>query len=300
MVPLDFKFLVVGADGQLGTDIVKVLEARGLPFTKTRHQGPYGVEFDIANPRHVHEAFTGHRVDASTVVINCTGYCNVVKAEKDDRAEAYDVNAIGVAHLAKECVRTGAKLIHFSTDYVFSGELAFPHMECSYTAPLNHYGRSKLMGEQLIQQLMDENYVIIRTNSLYGHKPTRTKGNFPTNMLAKYHKGEVIEVADNIVSTPTYTLELAEATIDVAQQLPNAPKIINITNKGESSWYDFALEVFAQYGITDAKVVPVQAHAGEVPQRPLYTVLDSRRYDSMGLYKMSHWKDAFTKYINQP
>jgi dTDP-4-dehydrorhamnose reductase len=290
------NFVVFGSTGQLGTEVCNVLKARKLPYVGLPYRMNGEVVCNIADPQMVSDAFY-YNVNKDSIVINCTGYCNVVKAE-EERFDAYDTNAVGPLNLAEHCRLNDARLIHISTDYVFDGESHRPYLEGSETGPLNQYGKSKLMGEQLIGEIYYENSLIIRTSSLYGNKPTATKGNFLTNIDKSWHEGRELNIVADLIMTPTYAGEFAEAVIDLS--LTDNIGTIHVTNEGQTTWYGFAEEYFRQ--MKGAPILKIaQTDRYKVPHRPFYTVLDNSNYNRMvaksGLYKMSTWQDALTKYI---
>jgi dTDP-4-dehydrorhamnose reductase len=274
------KILLIGADGQLGTDLVKVLPSKNLiPFTIK--------DIDITDYSASQTVIAQNK---PYLVINTAAYHNVPLCEEHIQ-ESFQVNTIGPHNLVKICGAQGIKLTHFSTDYVFDGRKNTPYTEDDLPNPLNVYGVSKLAGEYFVRQL--ERYYIIRTAGLYGMAGCLGKGgtNFIENMLRLAKTQPAIRVANNIITSPTCTYDLALKIKEIIDKdYPSG--IYHIVNSGQCSWYEFALEIFRLTGIK-AKVEPKEEKALEAGvKRPLYSALTSKK-----LTPLRPWSEALKDYL---
>jgi dTDP-4-dehydrorhamnose reductase len=286
------RLLVTGAGGQLGSDLVRVLDAdpRGLNW-----QGLTRSECDIADPHRVRAVLNDQRRaagDAGLVVLNAAAYTNVDGAEADE-VGAHAVNAAGPAHLAMVCDEVGAGLVHVSTDYVFSGDPgadAHPYEPDDPTGPRTVYGRTKLAGEQAVRLLLPERGHVVRSGWLYGE----TGGNFVKTMvrLAGERAGadpDTVDVVDDQHGAPTWTYPLAEALVALA--LSDVPGgIHHCAAGGDTTWFDVARAVFAGAGHDPERVRPTTSAAMARPApRPAYSVLSSRSWAEAGLPVLDDW-----------
>lgn len=259
---------------------------------------------DITSYKNLESEFRGFEPD---VVLNCVAYTNVDDAEyTEEKKTAFDVNADGARNIATLCKKFDAKMIHFSTDYVFDGAKALPdgYDEDAACNPLNVYGESKLKGEQLIEKEL-YNYYIVRTSWLYGPRNEVRTGNFVDTMLKL--GGEVLSgerdelgVVDDQFSSPTYTGDLAQAVIDEflvpmgsgnSEQTPESG-IYHLKNEGITSWHEFAVEIFR---ISEMEV-PVKkistAEFARPAKRPTNSLLLNTK-----LPKMRDWREALASYL---
>jgi dTDP-4-dehydrorhamnose reductase len=279
------KVAVIGANGQLGSDLCRVLaEKRFTLVPLTRH------DIDIADVDRVNEILG---FDSPDVVINTAAFHNVEQCESEPDM-AFAVNAIGVRNLALTCRRNKAVLVHFSTDYVFGRGGLQPRTEDDLPHPLNIYGVSKLAGEAMVELTLDRSFVI-RTCGLYGLAGSKGKGgNFVETMLKKGSAGEPVRVVDDQVLTPTFTGDLASAVIQLIQT--EAYGLYHISAEGQCSWFDFAREIFRKSDIkADLRPVSTREFASPV-QRPSYSVLSKKRLNSIGI-EMPSWEKGLSQYL---
>ncbi|PYC65413.1 dTDP-4-dehydrorhamnose reductase [Micromonospora arborensis] len=279
--------LVTGAGGMLGRDLVTVLHTRSdLKVTAAGR-----ADLDITDPAAVREA-----VSEYDVVFNTAAWTNVDGAEADEAA-ATAVNGTGVANLASACAANGARLIHISTDYVFSGDAQTPYPEDAPTAPVNAYGRGKLVGEQAVTRLLPDNGYVVRSAWLYGaHGP-----NFVATMLRLAGQREYIDVVDDQHGQPTWSYRLAErlvALADAALEGRAAPGIYHSTCAGQTTWYGLARAAFTLAGLDPDRIRPITSDRYPLPApRPAYSVLGHSRWASAGLPSLPDWHatlvDAF-------
>lgn len=284
------KVAVIGAVGQLGTDVCKVFS--DVELYRVSRQGA-DVTLDIRDAGLVHEIIAEQL--GPDLVINAAAASNVPKCEEEPDW-AFAVNATGTKNLAAACQSAGARLIHVSTDYVFGGDGTRPYVETDLPAPLNVYGASKLAGEHLLAAEC-EDYIIARTSAIYGTAPCRGKGgrNFVSLMLhLAASQPEVKVVTDEIVS-PTYTYALAKQLRLVAEK--GEPGLYHVTCNGECSWHEFAEAIFEETG-TEVKLI--ETTSKDFPstvKRPSYSVLRNKHLQDQGLDIMPEWRDGLRAYL---
>ena len=284
------KVLVIGADGQLGTDVCDAFDDAEL-CRASRSGGD--VRVDIANAAEVQKLIVDDF--GPDIVVNTAAFHNVPRCEEEPTA-AYAANATGAKNLGTACQRAGARLIHISTDYVFGNGGTRPYLETDREAPLSAYGASKLAGEHLVAAEC-ENHCIVRSSGLYGAAPCKAKGgrNFVQLMLRlAAERGEVKVVTDERVS-PTYTVALAKQIRVLSEKAE--PGLYHATCGGECSWHEFARAIFDETG-TQVKLL--EATGADFPssvKRPDYSILQNKHLQDQGLDVMPHWRDALREYL---
>lgn len=284
---LKMKILLIGADGQLGTDIRKVIDGSELvPLTIS--------DIDITNKEKTLAVISEHKPD---VVINTSAYHRVDDCEDHDK-EAFAVNAFGVKNLCLACRENDAALVHISTDYIFDGANTKPYVEADCPNPGTVYGISKLAGEEYIRYMMKK-YFLIRTCGLYGVAGCLGKGggNFVETMLKVAAQKPVVRVVGDQIVSPTYTMDLAKK-IDQLIRTEHYG-LYHIVNKGSCSWYDFAKKIF---DLTGTKVKLEKATTDEFrskARRPAYSVLDNANLRKIGLDDMRTWDKALAAYLDE-
>ena len=263
MVPSQpVKALVLGAGGQLGSELVRLLpQAVGL----TR------AELSVADREGLERACVEHRPE---VVYNCAAYTAVARAEREPGL-ARLANAAGAANAAAACVRHGARFVHFSTNFVFDGSLARPYLESDSPEPLGMYGRSKLEGEQAVLEILPA-ALVIRTAAVFGDRGSAVKGgSFPERIVERAIRHERIRVVSDQRVNPTYASDLAEAAIALAAEETSG--IVHVVAEGCCAWDEFARAALAECGI-DAEVESVpSAELVAVASRPFNGCLGSER-----------------------
>jgi dTDP-4-dehydrorhamnose reductase len=274
------RFLVTGSGGQLGRDLLRVLAGRDVV-------GLSRPELDVADPAAVAGAFATHAPD---IVINTAAWTDVDGAEADE-AGATAVNRDGPANLAAESRRSGAVLLHVSTDYVFDGTATVPYDEGDLIAPRSAYGRSKAAGEQAVLESGADAYVV-RTAWLYG-AGGRNFVRTIANLAHQQDSSSPISVVDDQRGSPTWTFDLAHGLVALADSRPEQG-IYHATSAGETTWFGFARAIFTAVGADPERVQPVTT--AEFPRpapRPAYSVLGNRRWRAAGLPALPPWHDAF-------
>ncbi len=279
--------LVLGAGGQLGTEVVRAAEAAGWAVAGlTRDDLDL---FDTASVRDVLE-----RLEFSACV-NSAAYTGVDAAESDAEA-AFRVNAYAVEQVAKACATRGARLVQVSTDYVFDGESEGPYLPDDPPAPINVYGASKLAGEALARRAHPDGTLVVRTSSVFGVAGARDGGgNFVETMLRLGRERDRLQVVSDTVMAPTYAPDLAAAIVALLDD--DAPADTwHATNEGSASWYQFAVEIVARAGI-EAEVQPVTSDRyPATARRPRFSVLHTgRTSDRIG--PLPSWRDGLARYL---
>ncbi|MDG4826391.1 dTDP-4-dehydrorhamnose reductase [Asanoa sp. WMMD1127] len=273
------KVLVTGAGGMLGSDLVAVLAGfSGCTVTAARR-----ADLDLLSAAEVRSAVPGH-----DVVINAAAWTNVDGAETAEDA-ATALNGDAVASLASACAAAGARLVHVSTDYVLSGSASSPYPESAEPAPINAYGRSKLVGERAVLSLLPSSGYVVRTAWLYGEHGR----NFAATMLRLAASRETVNVVDDQRGQPTWSLELARQLVALALA-PDAPAgVYHGTASGETTWHGFAQAIFELNGLDPARVRPIPSSEFPTPAaRPAYSVLGHDRWAVAGLAPMAEWRTA--------
>ncbi len=283
------KVTIIGANGQLGNDLVRAFSNHG-----DKVLGLMQEDIEVSDAASVEAALGGSE---QNVVINTAAFHNVEECESDPQ-KAFTVNAFGARNLALAAAKHGFRLIHVSTDYVFDGQKGQPYTEEDCPRPLNCYGNSKLSGELFIQTL-SKNHAVVRLSGLYGTAPcVGKKGmNFVKLMLKlARERGEVKVVTDEFV-TPTDTLAAAEQIVRLSGA--DVTGLFHVTPQGECSWYQFAEAIFQLTG-TAVKLLPATSadFPAKVP-RPRYSVLDNLHLRRRGLDIMPEWKECLKSYLSE-
>ena len=279
------RILVTGGNGMLAYAFKQRFAQSGLNVTFADR-----ATCDVCDEDSCTRAF---RDLQPTLVLNCAAYTKVDLAEKE-QAQADQCNGYGVGHLAGLCRDHDAMLVHFSTDYVFDGTVQTPLQPGDPLGPLGAYGKSKLLGERLLQQTPPARWLILRTAWLYGPGGPC----FPATMVNAAKAGKPLKVIDDQHGTPTFTYDLVEATLNLVHL--GATGVWHLTNGGDTTWYDFTAAILEEFGLqtplartTSAdwkKLKPDSAH------RPGYSVLDVTPYEAFTHLPMPGWRDALHRY----
>ena len=317
------NILVTGANGQLGRcirDQVRLLKDSENTYIYSDVIGSDDADteyLDIVDEEEVKKFVKNSYIN---VIVNCAAYTNVDKAENDyETAEA--LNAIAPRNLAEAALSVGAKLIHISTDYVFAGQTFFPYTEERMTTPATVYGKTKLMGEEFIQESGCK-YLILRTAWLY----SEYGNNFVKTMLRLFGEKDELNVVNDQIGTPTYAGNLAKFIVSVIEcTTPLEGKttipllengIYHFTDEGVASWYDFTQTIYLDYVMymhrasfkpnpemaTQVKINGVTTKQyGSKTKRPYYSVLDKTKVktDFKGLYEPKYWRDSVAEVVGK-
>ena len=274
------RWLILGADGQLGQALQEELFSRDIEFITQSH-----AQLDITNKE---ETISSLKLIQPDVVVNAAAWTNVKLAETEERL-AFSINALAPAMIASQSHSVGFKFIHISTDYVFSGSVQTPWQEDQATCPATAYGRGKAEGERLIAKANPANTYIVRTAWLY----SRFQNNFAKTMIRLAQAdSKKVEVVNDQLGQPTYAIDLAAHITKLIEFNAN-PGIYHGTNAGQTTWYQFARELFSLAGADPERVIPVRSDQyPQSVQRPAYSVLGHERWSNEGMKPMRHWKDA--------
>jgi dTDP-4-dehydrorhamnose reductase len=277
-------WVVTGAGGMLGTELVHLLRERTGALTGDSVRALTRAELDITDAESVSAAVRG-----ADVVVNAAAWTDVDGAESAEEA-AFAVNATGPALLAAACATSGARLVHVSTDYVFSGDAAEPYAEDAPVAPRSAYGRSKAAGEQAVRAVHPGSW-IVRTAWLYGaHGP-----NFVRTMLRLQAERESLDVVDDQRGQPTWARDVAQQIVDlVVADAP--PATYHATSSGDTTWFGLTREIFTGVGADPARVHPTTTDRLPRPApRPAYSVLGHAGWQRAGLVPIRDWRDALSE-----
>lgn len=281
------KIAVIGADGQLGSDVVRAFAKHGDEVRAMTHS-----EIEIADIDSVSRALRESRPD---VVVNTAAMHHVEKCQ-DEPHRAFAVNALGARNLALVTQETRVVLMHVSTDYVYDGRKGSPYEEGDAPQPLNVYGNSKLAGEYFVRSVT-EKYFVVRTSALYGKSACRAKGgrNFIQLMLKLAKERDEIRVVDDEVVSPTSTAELARQLVTLSRS--DCYGLYHATAEGSCSWFKFAQTIFS---LTSTRiklnVAPPDEFPAKVP-RPKYSVLENGALKRQGLNQFDLWQNELRVYL---
>jgi len=278
------KILLIGALGQLGTDLRQVLSGQEVvPVDKE--------EIDVCDPAQVDAMVDSLRPD---LLLNCSAFNRVDEAEDAPEA-AFAVNTFAVRNLALAARRRDAPLVHFSSDYVFDGPERRPRVETDLPSPQSIYGISKLAGEHMVQALWPKHF-LIRTCGLYGYTGSRDKGtNIVEALIRRAKQGAAVQVVNDQTCTPTSTMDLACAVNQLIHT--DGYGLYHLTSAGECTWYEFAQAIFAAAEL-HPEVQPVPSSQFRLKaRRPTYSVLDNRRFRDVGFADLRSWREALAEYI---
>ncbi|MGW3320190.1 dTDP-4-dehydrorhamnose reductase [Streptomyces fungicidicus] len=279
-------WLVTGAGGMLGQDVLARLAVAGERATALDRAA-----LDLTDAAAVRRALERHR---PAVVVNCAAWTAVDDAETRE-AEALAVNGDGPARLADACARTGAVLLHVSTDYVFAGDATAPYAEDAPTAPRSAYGRTKLAGERAVLNTLPDRGYVVRTAWLYG-----TGGaNFVRTMIRLEGQREKLDVVDDQRGQPTWSADLAGLLLALGRGAlagTAPPGVYHGTSSGETTWYGLTREIFRLLGADPDRVHPTTSEAFVRPApRPAYSVLGHDRFAAAGVAPLRDWRAALAE-----
>ncbi len=289
------KIALIGADGQLGNDLVRIINPRELiPLTEE--------DLDITNRDLTLKVIKRCSPD---VVINTAAY-NDVDGCEDNELKVFEVNALGTKNVALACKDCGAAMVHFSTDYVFDGQKKEPYLESDIPNPLSTYGFSKRAGEFYVQTVLaSERYFLIRTSGLFGIAGCKGKGgkNFVEAMLnlAEEKKKEIKVINDQIFS-PTYTVDLAKKVKELIyanREDSGNYGLYHITNNGQCSWFEFARKIFELSEVAVNLQSITTEEFGARAERPKYSVLKNYHLQEQGHDDLRPWTEALKAYFEE-
>jgi dTDP-4-dehydrorhamnose reductase len=272
------SWLVVGASGQLGMALEKVLTQKRLTVISAGSK-----ELDITHAEAVNTFIQRHN---PRVIVNAAAWTDVDSAEENFEA-AYAVNALGARNLALASKNVGSTFVQVSTDYVFSGQSLTPWKVSNERDPVSAYGRSKSAGENFVSEVYPENSYIVRTAWLY----SATRKNFAKTMVRLALLGDnQVRVVNDQIGQPTFVGDLADQIINMVTT-EIAFGCYHGTNTGQASWFEFTQEIFRLAGADVSRVIPVSSSEYPRPaKRPAYSVLNHDDWKLNGLESMRNWK----------
>jgi dTDP-4-dehydrorhamnose reductase len=280
------KIIVLGASGQLGVELCADLRKRGYEV-----RGFGRSELNILNSEKVERQFAEFDPYA---VFNAAAYNQVDVAEHEPLA-ALEANALGVRNIALACRQNDARLIHFSTDYVFDGRLGRPYIETDATHPTGAYAVSKLAGELYVQAYL-ERPLIVRTSGVFGPGGLKTaRGNFPELMLRLAREGKPIRVVEDHVASPTFAPALASRSLDLLER--DLDGIFHVGGGQPISWFEYAKLIFEKAGVS-ANLTPTNEREYRTDaRRPKYSALSNARLEECGIAPMPLLAEAIEAYL---
>jgi dTDP-4-dehydrorhamnose reductase len=280
------RAVVLGAAGQLGVELVRELQARRYDVTTWER-----AQLDITDARRVEAALAAANPD---IVFNSAAYNQVDVAEAEPLA-ALQVNALSVRNLALACRQNDARLVHFSTDYVFDGQATQPYTEEHSTHPLSAYAVSKLAGELYAQAYLDR-VLIVRTCGVFGPGGLHTaRGNFVELMLRLAGSSRPIRVVEDHVASPTFAPLLASRTVDLVDRGQSG--IFHVGGGTPISWFLFARMIFEVAGLTPELLPTNEREYRTAARRPKYSVLSNSKMQRVGLAPMPPLREAVESYF---
>jgi dTDP-4-dehydrorhamnose reductase len=288
------RVAIFGSGGQLGTELTAEFARRGYrvsAFARAHSDNADGGRVDITDAAQVEQCLA--RVDPA-VVINAAAYNQVDVAEKEPQA-AYLVNGLAVRNLALACRQMDARLVHFSTDYVFDGLAGRAWTEQDVPRPLGAYAVSKLAGELYARAYLD-NALVIRTCGVYGAGGMDTaRGNFVEMMLRLAAKGQPIRVVEDHVASPTFAPALASRTADLVER--GAQGLFHIGGGTPISWFEWAVKIFAAAGLNPPLKPTSEREFRTAARRPKYSALSNAKMESLGIAPMPSLDAAIGMYM---
>ena len=276
---------VIGANGQLGTDLMDVLSA------KHKVTGLNHADIEITEIESVRKALSTIK---PAIALNTAAYHIVPEAEKFP-AKAFQINGIGTLNLAKVCQDLDIRLVHYSTDYVFDGKKQKPYTEDDRPNPLSVYANTKLSGEYFALNYCDHSYVI-RISGIYGKVPCRAKGgNFITTMMRLANEKPEVRVVNDEILTPTPTYHIAKNTAALIDT--DAFGLYHMSCEGEVSWYEFAKVIWETLQLKTPLYAASVKDFPLVVKRPFYSVLENKNLNKLGINEMPAWREALIQFL---
>ncbi|MDL2220770.1 dTDP-4-dehydrorhamnose reductase [Eubacteriales bacterium OttesenSCG-928-N14] len=275
------KVLVTGAAGQLGYTLMRKLKEHGHIA-----KGVTRADFDITNLDAARETITAF---APKAVIHCAAYTAVDNAE-DEHDTCLKVNVEGTGNIATICHELGAKMVYISTDYVFDGTSLYPYTEDDTPNPINVYGKSKLGGENMLRQILDQ-YFIVRTSLLFGVRGQ----NFVKSILRTSHEQSRVDVVTDQIGAPTYAEDLAEFLCQLIKSRKYG--IYHATNEGYCSWANFARAVLDYEGNMAMVHEILSEEYPHIAKRPKNCRLSCEKMKKNGFKQLPPWHDGLARFM---
>jgi len=292
------RILVTGKNGQLGRSLQKIVNANDGKKNSHNQYEFFFVgkeELDLECPKNINDFFNKCKFD---IIINCAAYTEVDKAEKNlDTANR--INHLAVKQLAEIAMTQKAKMLQISTDYVFEGNSKRKYTENDKAIPINEYGKSKLAGEKVLQEIMVNNAIIIRTSWVY----SEWGNNFLKTILMLGQKRQELNVVSDQVGSPTYAGDLAKLLLDLIKnnafgKNKTKTEIYHYSNEGQTTWYEFAKEIF-NIADVNCKLSPVSStQYPTLARRPKDTTMSKNKISHAFDIKVPAWQDSLRICMN--
>jgi dTDP-4-dehydrorhamnose reductase len=284
------RILVIGAKGMLGRDLVEILRSSSRVDQRLDWE-VFGWDIEEIDIQEEKNTVTKIESLRPNIVINIAAYTNVDGCESHDE-KAFAINAEGMRHVALGALRCRAKVVYLSTDYIFDGKKREPYLEDDPPHPLSVYGRSKLRGEQYVQEMV-EDALIVRTQWLYG----KYGNNFVASVLRQAREKKVLSIVNDQVGSPTYTIDLSRA-ISVLIQC-DARGVFHVANSDLCTWFAFGQEILKLSGMEGVRIVPISSEElGRPATRPLYSVLNTEKLKRETGMTLRPWSEALKEYLS--
>lgn len=277
------KVLLLGANGQLGSDIRRLWNDPAVDLVAATR-----ADADVTDAAAVSRLVEGVEPD---VVINTTAFHNLPLCEEDPET-AFRVNVVGGRNVARAAAAVAAAVVQLSTDYVFDGTKRTPYLEDDARRAVNVYGAAKIATEDIVRQSNPET-LIVRVSGLYGLAGSAGKGgNFVETMLRLANEGKPVRVVSDQVTAPTNTAEIAEALLPLVKD--GVRGVVHLAAAEGCSWYEFAAAIFDACGLTPDFAPVTTAEFGAPLERPMYSVLGTTRAPAL-----RHWRDGLLRYLRE-
>ena len=277
---------IIGPNGQLGSDLVKVFTNAGWRVNPITH-----AEISVENAESVSTALKSAGTDW---VINTAAFHKVDECEKDSQ-RAWEINAHGAKNVASVAKEQGMRCIFISSDYVYSGNKGSAYSEIDLVSPINAYGHSKAGGEA-VTLASSPNNLVVRIASVFGSAGSSGKGgNFVETILNKAKAGDPLSVLDDILMSPTYTVDAAKKILELVSR--DESGIFNASNSGVTSWFGFANEILTQTGLKTS-LSATKTNFESIPKRPMNSALDITKVEQF-LSSSPAWNDGLKDYLSE-
>jgi dTDP-4-dehydrorhamnose reductase len=275
---------IIGPNGQLGTDLVKVFSLAGWKVVPITH-----TEISVENFESVTKSLKSAKTNW---VINTAAFHKVDECEKDSQ-RAWEINTTGAKNVSVAAKELGMRSVFISSDYVFSGNKGSAYTENDQVSPINAYGYSKAGGESATLAVSEDN-LVVRIASVFGEAGSSGKGgNFVETIIKKAKAGEPFNVVDDILMSPTHTVD---ASVKILELLTNdCSGIYNASNAGMTSWFSFASEILAKTKL-DTSIIPSETNFESIPKRPKNSSLDISKVEKI-LSKSPTWSEGLNCYL---
>ena len=275
---------IIGATGQVGTDLVKLFNEKSWIVHEVNHS-----DIAIENISQSQDYFNDKIFD---VIVNTAAMHQVNKCETEIE-KCWDINFYGASNVGSIANRMNAKYVYFSTDYVFSGNKGSAYTESDSVSPINAYGSSKAAGEISTLNL-NSNNLVVRISSVFGSAGSSGKGgNFVEAIIKKAVSGEELKVVGDVTMTPSYTVDIANKLIDLIDN--NQSGIFHLSNKGSTTWFEFAREICNQIDL-EVDIKETSTDFSLSPKRPINSSLNTDKIETLGI-EQREWKSALNSYL---